>query len=85
MVINSEINKMYDWLCSSKLSLNVSKTKFMCFHTLQKVMTYPILKINNINIERVTDFNFLGLIIYSNLKRNKHIDHIALKISDYIC
>ena len=58
MVINSEINKIYDWLCSNKLSLNVSKTKIMCFHTPHKGMTYPILKINNINIERVTDFNF---------------------------
>ena len=44
-------------------------------------MTYPILKINNINIERVTDFNFLRLTIFSNLKWNKHINHIALKIS----
>ena len=26
LVINSEINKIYDWLCSKKLSLNVSKT-----------------------------------------------------------
>ena len=81
MVINSEINKIYDWLCSNKLSLNASKTKFMCFHTPQKVVTYPILKINNINIERVTDFNFLRIIISSSLKWNKHIDHIALKIS----
>ena len=81
IVINSEIKKIYNWLCSNKLLLNVSKTKFMCFHAPQKVMTYPILKINNINIERVTDFNFLGLIISSNLKWNKHIDHIALKIS----
>ena len=81
IVINSEINKIYNWLCSNKLSLNVSKTKFMCFHSPQKVMTYPILKINNINIERVTDLKFLGLIISSNLKWNKHIDHIALKIS----
>ena len=38
------------------IKINVSKTKFMCFHAPQKVMTYPILKINNINIERVTDF-----------------------------
>ena len=44
-------------------------------------MTYPILKNNNINIERVTDFNFLGLIISSNLKWNKDIDRISLKIS----
>ena len=73
MVINSEINKTYDWLCSNKISLNVSISKFMCFHTPQKVMTYPILKINNINIERVTDFKFLGLIISLNRKWNKHI------------
>ena len=53
----------------------------MYFHTPQKVMTYPILKINNINIERVADFIFLRLIISSSLKWNKHIDHIALKIS----
>ena len=58
MVINSEINKIYVWPCSNKLSLNVSKTKFMCFHTPQKVMTNPILKINNINIERLTDLIF---------------------------
>ena len=31
-------NKIYNWLCSNKLSLNVSKTKFMCFHAPQKVM-----------------------------------------------
>ena len=41
MVINSEINKIYDWLCSNKLSLNVSKTKFMCFHAPQKVILKP--------------------------------------------
>ena len=58
MVINSEINKIFDCLCSNKLSLNVSKTIFMCFRAPQKVMTYPILNINNIIIERVTDFNF---------------------------
>ena len=81
MVINSEINKIPDWLCSTKLLLNVSKTKCMCCHTPQKVMIYSILKINNINIERVTDFIFLGLIISSNLKWNKPMDHIALKIS----
>ena len=34
--INNELDKLdnvYRWLCSNKLSLNVSKTKYMCFHT----------------------------------------------------
>ena len=34
--INSELDNIFDWLCSNKLSLNVSKTKFACFHTKHK-------------------------------------------------
>ena len=42
------------------------------------------LKINNITIYKVTDFKFLGLIISSNLKWNKHIDHISIEVSKVI-
>ena len=34
--INSELDNIFDWLSSNKLSLNVSKTKFACFHTKHK-------------------------------------------------
>ena len=64
--------------------LNVSKTKYMCFHTSNKTVTYPKLKINNVTIDRVNDFKFLGLIISSNLKWNKHINHISIKVSKVI-
>ena len=76
--------QIYRWLCSNKLSLNVGKTKFECFYTAQRIVAYPELKINNIIIDRVTEFNFLGLIISSNMKWKKHIDHIALKVSKII-
>ena len=82
--INNELDNVYRWLCSNKLSLNVSKTKYMCFHTLKRKVVFPDLKINNITIDRVTDFKFLGLIISSNLKWNKHIDHISIKVSKVI-
>ena len=32
-------------------------------------------------IERVTQFNFLGIVLSSNLKWNKHTDHVSKKIS----
>ena len=83
-IINTELEKVYGWLCSNKLSLNVGKTKYMCFHTAQKKVIYPDLKINNNCIDRVSEFNFLGLIISSDLKWNKHIEHISLKISKVI-
>ena len=82
--INSELDNIFNWLCFNKLSLNVSKTKFACFHTKQKRIVYPGLKINTISFDRVSEFNFLGLIISSDLKWSKHIDHIGLKISKVI-
>ena len=84
MIISLISTKIYRWLCSNKLSLNVGKTKFACFHTAQRIVAYPELKINNVIIDRVTEFNFLGLIISSNMKWKKHIDHIALKVSKII-
>ena len=47
-------------------------------------VVYPDLKIKTISIDRVLKFNFLGLIISSDLKWSKHIDHISLKISKVI-
>ena len=37
--------------------------------------------INNTALERVSNFNFLGLLISSNTKWNCHIDHVYRKVS----
>ena len=44
-------------------------------------MIYPNLKINNNTIARVTEFNFLGVILHSHMMWNKHINHISMKIA----
>ena len=81
---NCELSKMCDWLGANKLALNVSKTKYMVFHTANKHVAYPKLNINGNNIERVTNFNFLGLTLSSTLSWNQHINKISLKISKSI-
>ena len=58
--INRELIKISQWLGANKLSLNVAKTKFMIFHASKKSVIYSELQINGNNIERVTQFNFLG-------------------------
>ena len=60
-VISSELFKIYKWLGANKLALNVSKTKFMVLHTSYKSVRYPGLLFNDKLIERVTQFDFLGL------------------------
>ena len=83
-VINNELSKVSQWLVANKLSINVTKTKYMVFHLDKKVVTYPDLQLNGNKIERVTQFNFLGLILQSNLSWNKHVIHISLKVSKTI-
>ena len=83
-LINSELNKIADWLAVNKLSLNVQKTKFMIFHYRQRVLTenyIPCLMINDTLIERVTEFNFLGLTVNEYMNWNSHVKKIANKIS----
>ena len=84
ILLNNELTKITDWLSSNKLSLNVKKTKFMVFHTPQRRVNYPTLKLNNVNIKRLSQFNFLGVILASSLKWDKHVAHVSLKISRVI-
>ena len=79
-VLNVELCKITNWLAANKLSLNVGKTKFMVFHSDKKKVVYPKLLINNIEIERVDYFNFLGLQLNHNLNWNKHVNYVSLKI-----
>ena len=81
--INLELEKIYNWLCANKLSLNIGKTKYMIFHFRQRnIKEYiPELKINNVNLKRVTDFNFLGIVLDENLNWNMHTKKIANKVS----
>ena len=82
--LNAELKLINQWLQINKLSLNVSKTKAMLFHTPQRKVTYPTLKIDNHKIEFVSKFNYLGIIIDENLNWNVHIETLTKKISKTI-
>ena len=79
--INEELNKISGWLKVNKLSLNAKKSKFIIFKRVNKTVEPLSLKIENTNIERVTNFNFLGLTISDNLEWKTHVQNIANKCS----
>ena len=60
-LINEELIKINEWLEINKLSLNIAKTKYMLFHMHNKKVNTLTPKIINIIIEKVEEFNFLGL------------------------
>ena len=80
-LINAEIGKVIEWLKINKLSLNKNKSKYMTFHMPKKQIQHLTLKIDGINIEKVEEFNFLGLTMDTNLKWKKHTDKISNKCS----
>ncbi len=76
-IINKEFLKVNNWLKLNKLSLN----KYMIFHTKKKNVESFNLKIDNVIIERVTEFNFLRLTLDEHLTWKCHINKLSSKIS----
>ena len=61
--INIELVLLNDWLKLNKLSLNENKTKCMMFYSQQREVPNIKLTMNNIDLEPITDFNFLGILL----------------------
>ena len=78
--INSCLDKINVWLKLNKLTVNLSKTKFMVFHERRDVPDLN-LSLNNINFESVSHFTFLGIILDTALSWKYHTNMIAIKIS----
>ena len=82
--LNAELLKINEWLQINKLSLNISKSKYMIFQKVDKDVQHLTLNIDNTNIERVYEFNFLGLILDANLNWKKHLGKISNQCSKKI-
>ena len=80
-LINDELSKIIEWLNINKLSLNKNKSKYMIFHMHKKEIPSFSLKLGNTNIEKVDDFNYLGLTVDTNLNWKKHTEKVANRCS----
>ena len=65
--INYKLTKLSDWLKVNRLSLNAKKTKLMIFRTPQRNVIIPKIKMNEIELDPVSNFNYLGIIINENV------------------
>ena len=79
-VISSELSKIKKWLDKNKLSLNLNKTKIMLFGNC-KIHNQIQVQIDGVNIERVNENKFLGVIIDDKICWKPHIKHIKSKLS----
>ena len=80
-LLNEDLSSVFKWLCYSKLSLNVSKSKSM-FITCNKTVTIPKpIVINDQEIEVVSEFKYLGIVVDSTLSFTNHFEYIQKKLN----
>ena len=83
IIIKNDLAEISDWFKANKLALNESKTKFMIFHTrFNKPPSIFQISINNVELERVDNTKFLGVLIQENLQWNTHINNVCDRVSN---
>ena len=85
--INNELEKIFNWFCINKLSINPDKTKYIIFKTKQRSLSdcnLPTIKLNEKILERENEFLYLGTFLDENLTWDSHINYISNKISKSI-
>ena len=83
-VVNTELCKLYDWLTSNKLTLNISKSNFVIFHRKQKKPNYKpkICLFDNekngyATLESKEYIKYLGILTDKNVTWKHHIDAVS--------
>ena len=81
--INNHLPAVYDWLCSNKLTLNLTKTKYIIFMPRQKESynLYPPVTVANVYLDMSSCVKYLSVYIDCHLTWHDHIDYIFGKIS----
>jgi len=68
---------------ANKLSLNINKTNYMCFHKALYLDDCK-LQIHGLEVSRVQDTKFLGVMVHGKLSWYKHINAVCKKVSKNI-
>ena len=80
--VNDDLNNLFVWLCSNRLSLNVAKTEFIIFRPPRKNFSERItLKLNGGTIFESPKVKYLGIILDSRLTWKHHIFELGKKLN----
>ena len=81
-IVNNELKKLSSWFQDNKLSINIKKSNFILFKTKQNKQKLDLhFSINGIEIDRVNEVLFLGVILDEHLSWKSQIQNVARKVS----
>ena len=80
-LINSELEKVLNWLCANKLSLNIDMSNFVIFRPTQRKLPKQVtISINNQMLTQETSIRYLGVYIDYDISWKTHIINISKKL-----
>ena len=81
--LNADLTAITSWLHDNKLTLNVTKSKFMVIGGRNKLNQFNDIALvaNNDQLENVTKFKYFGVIINQHLTWHDHIEQLQSKIA----
>ena len=80
-IINEELKKVSDWLDVNKLSLNVTKSNFVMFHSPEKKISFSLnIYVNDKLLQERACIKYLGVMIDTNLRWKEHVNYLSKKI-----
>jgi len=82
--VNHEMTKVMDWLTTNKLSLNISKTKYMLITDKHVSTESFVINVNRNRIERTVTYDNRGAIVDEKLTWKEHCKQLCSTISKYV-
>ena len=80
--MHNALTALSSWCITNSLTINEKKTKWMMFNGLNNVN--PVLQLNGVVIERVTEFQYLGLCIDPSLKFIQHRKNVSCNLRNKV-
>ena len=81
--VQDDLNRVVQWMKSSRHIFNQSKTKSMLFGSWQNLAKSPnfCIQIYGKTLERVAKFSYLGVVLDENLSWKDHVEYVSSKVS----
>ena len=83
--VKVKIQQLYKWCICNKLTINIDKTYFVLFHTVNKPVPDGFTEIvtTHMTIKRATEIKYLGLVLDEKLNYNEHVQSICNSLLKY--
>ncbi len=78
--VNSELQKVFIWMASNQLTLNVKKSQFMTVTNKRNIPKLCV-KINDIPLIQCQSYKYLGIHFDDKLNWSTHVQHVCNKVS----